>query len=271
MSALNNNLILNQLQDSVLSYLGRNKNISLNGLSKRCSISEPTLRRIKNGQIKTLPTLTTIIDLLCSLNKVDKIPELIEIYKETPIGAFLNEHFSVLASGDYSYEFNQELDESLRDNISYLIFKLSCNTSGVTHTKIKEMFGKHGTDKLEVLEKKNLIKKESDGETYKTAIEAFSLGHEHFVEHFKAVADFIKTGEIGPKKNNLFYNFSESVNEKGMREILQIQRLALKKIAKVLNDKEYTGEIPLFVLSAIDTLDLPQQEEDSAKSKPTLH
>ena len=100
MTMVNNSLILNQLQDSVLNYLNKNKNISLNGLAKRCSISEPTLRRINNGQIKTLPTLTTIVDLLCSLNKVDKIPELIEIYKGSPIGEFLQEHFSVLSSTD---------------------------------------------------------------------------------------------------------------------------------------------------------------------------
>lgn len=269
MSMVNNSLILNQLQDSVHDYLNRNKNISLNGLAKRCSISEPTLRRIKNGQIKTLPTLTTIVDLLCSLNKVDKIPELIELYKETPIGDFLAEHFSVLSSTDLSYEFNQELDDALRDNISYLVFKLSCNTSGVTRKKIQEMFGRLGTDKLDALVGKGLVKLE--GNVYRTAIEGFSLGHETFVDHFKAVADFIKTGEIGPKKNNLFYNFSESVNEKGMREILQIQRTALKKIAKILNDEEFVGDIPLFVLSAIDTLDLPQAEDEQDTKGPTLH
>ncbi len=268
MSMVNNSLILNQLQDSVLTYLSKNKNISLNGLAKRCSISEPTLRRIKNGQIKTLPTLTTIVDLLCSLNKVDKIPELIEIYKGSPIGEFLQEHFSVLSSTELSYEFNQELDEALRDNISYLVFKLSCNSAGVKRVKVQEMFGRLGTDKLDTLVTKGLIKPE--GEVYRAAIEGFSLGHDTFVEHFKAVADFIKTGEIGPKKNNLFYNFSESVNEKGMREILQIQRTALKKIAKILNDDEFIGDIPLFVLSAIDTLDLPQIEEEQDQG-PTLH
>ena len=268
MTMVNNSLILNQLQDSVLNYLNKNKNISLNGLAKRCSISEPTLRRIKNGQIKTLPTLTTIVDLLCSLNKVDKIPELIEIYKGSPIGEFLQEHFSVLSSTDLSYEFNQELDKALRENIYYLVFKLSCNSSGVNRTKIQEMFGRLGTDKLNALVNKGLIKR--DGEVFKSAIEGFSLGHETFVDHFKAVADFIKTGEIGPKKNNLFYNFSESVNEKGMREILQIQRTALKKIAKILNDEEFIGDIQLFVLSAIDTLDLPQTEEEQDQG-PTLH
>lgn len=112
MSTVSSNPILDQLQDSILSYLNRNKNISLNGLAKRCAVSEPTLRRIKNGQIKTLPTLTTIVDLLCSLNKVDKIPALVEIYQGTPIGDFLAEHFSVLASGNFSYEFNQELDDA---------------------------------------------------------------------------------------------------------------------------------------------------------------
>ena len=56
-----------------------------------------------------------------------------------------------------------------------------------------------------------------------------------------------------------------------MREVLQIQRTALKKIAKILNDDEFVGEIPLFVLSAIDTLDLPQSENELDAKGPTIH
>lgn len=97
------------------------------------------------------------------------------------------------------------------------------------------------------------------------------MGHEQFVEHFKAVADFIKTGDLGPKKNNLFYNFSESVNEKGMREILNVQRAALKKVARILNDDQFGGDIPLFVLSAIDTLDLPLTEKNQNDLEAFFH
>ena len=82
----------------------------------------------------------------------------------------------------------------MRENISYLVFKLSCNSSGVKRTKIQEMFGRLGTDKLNALVNKGLIKR--DGEVFKSAIEGFSLGHETFVDHFKAVAGGVEMTDI---------------------------------------------------------------------------
>ena len=264
---MENNLILEQIQTSVRTYLDKNKRISLNGLSKRCAVSEPTLRRIMNGRIKTLPMLSTIVDILCTLHKADSLNELIEIYRGTELGDFLNNNFNVLSESNFNYEFSVELNEALRDDVSYLIFKLAANRSGVTTEKIEKIFGHHGLEKLKHLNNLNLINIEKN--IVKTVVEGFSLSHDQFIPHFKAVADFIKTEQSQVQKKNLFYNFSESVNEQSLKEILSIQKSALKKITKVLNEEQNAGDYPVFVLSAIDTL--ATEDEEKSDSKGLLH
>ncbi|MBT7609836.1 MAG: hypothetical protein HN576_08770 [Bacteriovoracaceae bacterium] len=263
---MENNLILEQLQSNVRSYLDKNKRISLNGLSKRCAVSEPTLRRIMNGKIKTLPMLSTIIDILCTLNKADSVNELITFYEDTPIGEFLSNNYSVLSESNFNYEFSAELNEALRDNVSYLIYKLSANRKGVTAQKIEKLFGHHGMDKLKYLHSLNLVTIKLD--IVRSVTEGFSLSHDQFIPHFKAVSDFIKTEQSQVQKKNLFYNFSESINEQAHKEILSIQKAALKKITKILNDDSNSGDTPIFILSAVDTLDV---EDCGSESQGLLH
>jgi hypothetical protein len=263
---MENNLILNELQTNIRTYLDKNTRVSLNGLSKRCAVSEPTLRRIMNGKIKTLPMLSTIVDILCTLNKADSVNDLISIYDGTPIGDFLTNNYNVLSEANFNYEFSTELNDALRDNVSYLIYKLSANRSGVTSQKVEQIFGHHGMEKLKNLHNLKLIT--INDNIAKSVAEGFSLSHDQFTPHFKAVADFIKTEQSQVQKKNLFYNFSESINEQAQKEILSIQKTALKKITKILNDENNAGEIPLFVLSAIDSLDIEDSENLNGQSNP---
>lgn len=256
---MENNLILDELQTNIRTYLDKNTRISLNGLSKRCAVSEPTLRRIMNGKIKTLPMLSTIVDILCTLNKADSVNDLISIYDGTPIGEFLSNNYNVLSEANFNYEFSAELNNALRDNVSYLIYKLSANRSGVKTQKIEQVFGHHGLEKLKNLHNLKLVT--IDNNVIRSVAEGFSLSHDQFTPHFKAVADFIKTEQSQVQKKNLFYNFSESINEQAQKDILSIQKTALKKITKILNDDNNSGDIPLFVLSAIDTLDVVDSED----------
>ena len=76
----NNHLLITHLQTVIRSYLDQHTRISLNGLSKRCSVSEPTLRRIMNGQVKTAPTLTTVVDILSTIGKESRLSKLIDMY-----------------------------------------------------------------------------------------------------------------------------------------------------------------------------------------------
>ncbi len=256
--------LVTELRKIIQDYLENHQRVSLNGLSKKCQVSEPTLRRIMSGKIKTTPTLSTVVDILCTISKETKVQSLIKLYPGI-IAEALKEGYSLLAEEEVPYQFSPELNEILTDEVRYIIFKLAANTAGVKRAKVRELFGIAGEEKLDELIARDLVYEELRlGERFiRTRIEGFSLGHEVFVSHFKACADFIDTRPQAGKKNNLYYNLSESINECGQREILNLQRQALKKIMQILNDDKYRGDIPVFVLSAIDSLDRPKSDEES--------
>lgn len=258
----NESSVVIELKQIIQSYLDEHQRISLNGFSKKCQVSEPTLRRIMSGKVKTTPTLTTIIDILSTISKENRLPELIELYPGI-IGDTLKQSFGLL-SEETPYEFSTELNELLRDEQSYLIFKLAANSIGVKRNRIKELFGILGEQKLDELISRDLVYEKlvgSDRVAF-SRVEGFSLTHELFINHFKACANYINTSTQQSSRNNLFYNLSESVNESARREILTIQLQALKRIMTILNDDKSRGSLPLFVLSAIDTLE-PHLNEES--------
>ncbi len=240
-------------------YFERYPAISLNALAKKCRISEPTLRRIYSGQIKTLPTETTIVDILSAISKKSGIKELIEAYPG-PIGDYLKLKFGVFDNSGGNYTYSPELSQSLAEPSKYLIYKLAANTRGVSKRKILELLGAHSERHLKELIDSDLLY-ESAG-FYHTKNEGFTLGLDHFVDHFKLTANFIKTApHPGGVKDNLFYNASNSVNAQGREKVLAIARKAMSDIVKVLNDPSYDGNIPLFILSAVDSLDMKRASD----------
>lgn len=240
-------------------YFKRYPHVSLNALAKKCRISEPTLRRLYRGQIKTLPTETTIVDILSVISKKSGIKELIDTYPG-PIANYLKQTFGVFDNCGGNYTYRPELSEALKDPTRYLIYKLAANSRGVSKRKVLELFGAHSEAHLNEMVSSTLLYE--SGGFYHTKSEGFSLGLDHFVDHFKLTANFIKTApHPGGVKDNLFYNASNSVNAHGREKILTIARKAMSEIVKVLNDPNYDGNIPLFILNAVDSLDVKRASD----------
>jgi hypothetical protein len=252
--------LLSALQNALQEYLDEKSTRSLNGLSKRCTVSEPTLRRIHKGQIKTLPTATTILDILTTLTGEKNTAKIAQKYP----GAISDYLESILPQfQDVVTEYDSELNEELKDPIKYIIYKLSSNSSGLKTEKLNELFGRHGIQNADTLVTKNyLFKKEN---TYFSKIKNFTINQENFVNNFKLVADFIKTQNPLSKTSlsTILANYSESVSPEAYKEIVGIQKKALQKIRNIMSDEKSKGHIPLFLLLAIDTLD-PQPAHELA-------
>ena len=168
------------------------------------------------------------------------------------------------------------LSSKLQDPVRYMIYKLAANRAGVTAAKISELFGLFGSQKLEDLINEDLLV--LGGSTYRAAHSNYSLSHEVFTTHFKATADFIKPEKLNtsPQKySQAFVNMSESINLSAYGSILKVQRAALKKIREIMFDPQNKGEIPAFVVTAIDTISTQSAFEietkiTKASSKATL-
>ncbi len=250
--------VIEQLSEILNNYLKTHPNMTLNGLSKKCRVSEPTIRRIAKRQVKTLPTVSTVLDLLTVVSKINDLSELVKFYGGA-VSDFIHQAYPHLES--HSPEYSNTLNQELQNPVKYLIFKLSLNRSGVSEDKVKKLFGDLGIMELKsLIEKKVIIKKQ---DRYFSSVKNFSGSYEDFVEQFKWTSSFIKTGKVIPHGvlNPLFVNGSESISQEAYKEIVKIQKLALKKISQVIANPDSNGPVPVFFLCALDTLDTQAAHE----------
>ena len=244
-----------QLQNILIEYLKKHPNLTTAGISKRCAISEPTLRRIRSGQVKTLPSVTTIVELLVYISKEDSAAKLLARYPG-PLAEYLKDKLVQFESWK-EIKYSKDLSPALKDPIKYLIYKLAAMPDGVSLQRTVELFGNYGENLLKTMSEEELLTIK-DGRFH--ALEkSYSLSHDHFVEHFKTTANFIKPHKhamSAKQYSPIFSNYSNGLSKKAYSEVLKIQRAANKKILAILNDKTCEGSIPTFVLNAVDTIDM---------------
>ena len=244
--------LLEHLQGVLKDYLTSRSHMSLNSLSKKCTVSEPTLRRIAKGQVKTLPNVTTVLDILTYISGERNTYSIAKKY-----GGAIEEFITQMLphAMDRQTDYDVSLNSELKNSTKYLIYKLASNDLGVKHQKIIELFGSQGLMFVDELLKKSYLTKKED--TYFSSTESFTSSHENFVDNFKTVSNFIKTHKEVSRTllNPLFSNYSNSVSPEAYKEIVSLQRRTLKKVRDILSDEKSAGSIPIFHLLAVDTLD----------------
>ncbi len=251
-STVRHQSVLDQLSDIINDYLAANPRVSLNGLSKRCKVSEPTIRRIAKKQVKTVPTVSTILDLLTTIDRNQNVKEVINNHPG-PVAELVREALPHL--DEQEPEYSQALNDQLKDPVKYLIYKLSLNKMGICRDRVRKMFGDHGLRELDALVQLDVINKRAG--RYYSSCKNFTGSFENFVEHFRTCTSFIKPEKVVERQplNPLFVNASESVSVESYREIAKVQRAAFKKISQIIQSDTEKGPIPLLYLCALDTLD----------------
>ena len=246
--------VVDHLRMVVEDYLARRPHLSVNGISKKCNVSEPTLRRIMSGKVKTIPKTTTILDILSYILNTTSVREIVNSYPG-PIAEFLQDAMPFIV--EFDQEYSNIINEELQDPIKYLIYKLAVNTGGVREDKVTQLYGTHGLQLLQDMMEKGFIEQKDAG-VFQAKATSFKSSNDQFVKNFKAVADFIKPNKFRSRKplNPFFVNCSESLSPEAYEKILRIQKKSQKKIREVLVEGESKGSIPFFYLCAIDTLDL---------------
>lgn len=251
--------LLSQLRQIILDYLALRPHLSVNAVSKKTGVSEPTLRRIVSQKIKTEPQISTVLDLLTYVSGVTSVRELVKIYAG-PVADYINESVPFLDEMDKDY--SNQINEELKNPIKYLIYKLALNASGVSEEKIIQLYGNHGFQLLNEMIECGLLHRDQQ-RVCRTVAQSFSSSYEDFVRNFKLVADFIKPykSQSRQKLNPLFVNFSESISPQAYEELSKLQKKTLKKMREILSREESKGSLPSFFLCALDTMDLKSAYE----------
>ncbi|OUR95502.1 hypothetical protein A9Q84_16855 [Halobacteriovorax marinus] len=239
-----------ELSYLISEYLERTPNLSINALALRMGIAETTLRRIRGGNSKRLPNSENLLKIVFYIFNTHDL----YIVRDS-LPKALSEHFICvyLLTGTGQNNPITQIDDSVLDNqISYLILKLAANNSGVTRDEVLRLFGQVGINSTDKLFSADILV-ENNG-IIKTKVSTFRLPDQSFIKNFKSVADFIKIDpdkRIGP---NLYHNLSESLNLEGLVRIQTIQKKAVQEITNILNEEKFKGELPVFSLIAVDTL-----------------
>lgn len=255
--------VVDHLQLVITDFLAKKPHLSINAISKKCNVSEPTLRRIMAKKVKTLPMVTTLLDILTYLANTSSIREIVRRYPG-PIATFLTDAMPFLV--EFDQEYSNALNQELKNPIKYLIYKLAINHSGVTEQKISELYGNHGLQKLAELSEAGFIYKDIHN-VIRAKAKSFSSSDGDFVRNFKVVADFIKPEKHKNRRplNPSYVNCSDSLTVEAYEKIVRLQRSTQRKIRQILADPTSKGAIPTFYIAAIDTLDIKsafELEED---------
>lgn len=257
---------LNQLEQVISTFLSRHNNLSVNGLSKKCGVSESTLRRINSRKAKRLPSLTIVLNILSYISKKTNVEEISNFFGG-PLKAFLKEHLNTHESTEF-LDVKVDLSSKLNDPVKYLIYKVAANHNGITKEQILELYGLRGLSFAKKLLDDQLL--EFSKGTYTAIYKNYMICGDSFKDNFKATADLIKPEKLGSapaKYSQVFYNMSESVNIEAYATILKIQRDAIKRVRRVLKSHQSQGDIDVFCIGAVDSLSLDSAYETHTKLK----
>jgi hypothetical protein len=239
--------VLVELQQLINDFLEKNPRLSINAMSKRCSVSEPTLRRIAKGKVRTLPNVTTIVDILSYIYKTNSLKELV-LANPGAISGFLKEQFPAVKDLTSDTKFSEKLNKSIADSTSFVIYNLACSERGTCEEEVLNLFGHLGMHRLEELILDEVIQQK--GDRFFAIHSTWSSGPEMSAKHIKTLADFIKPSKI--KENSMhtpiFANFTGSITKEAYEKIIRVNRAAYRKTVEILHAEESSGDIPVFFL-----------------------
>jgi hypothetical protein len=239
-----------ELQRILNNYSSANPRLSLNHLSKKCGVPEPSLRRMAQGKAKTAPSIGNIVSLLSYVQKKNHFRDLIEI-NQGELRRHLETHFSFWGTEDLKQTDRKQFErlaKLLKDKKNYHFLRLAQTKNGLS-CKVAERIFSADMGKVAA----NLIEagfvKEIDG-IYHAIKKNQRMPEQQFIENFKSTADRIRL-DVNDGQN-FYTSLVENINEEAYQRILGLLRDANAEIRQILADENSRGDIPAFYLGAFD-------------------
>lgn len=242
--------LIASLQNLVAAYLAKNPSLTINALASRCNVPVTTLRRLTSGQQKNEIAPHSVLNLVSYILREKNLVTLLTKL-EPSVAEFLKKHFGNFIFSSESRVYSSNLNEELKDQTRYLIYKLAANHNGTDLMTIVDNFGSHGKKKADELMSKNLLV-EREGRLH-AAEKNFSLDITVAASHLPGLVGFYKPHTMAEGKNT-FFSMSESLSEEAIQEIKQLQRECVKKMSAIMNDEKNFGDIPYFTINLAETM-----------------
>ncbi len=242
--------LISSLQSLIASYLEKNPSLTLNAFAARSQVPVTTLRRLMSGQQKNEIAPHSVLNLVSYVYREKNLSVLIE-KTETVIAEFLRKHFGAFIFASEKRVYSLDLNQELRDETKYLIYKLAANHNGTDIMTIIENFGTLGKKKAEEMLSKGLLVE--GGARLHAKEKNFSLDLTVAASHLGALVDFYKPAAMA-EGTSTFVSMSESLSLEAIQEIRKVQCEAVLKIHALMNDQKNFGEIPYFTINLAETM-----------------
>jgi transcriptional regulator with XRE-family HTH domain len=239
-----------QIRVQIDSYLKRNKHASLNSLAKKSGVGATTIRRIQSSSIKNAPSPHTVLNIMSALTNETNLEKLISMM-DGEVGEYLDDAFSLYTQTAKEHSYKTELNQALTDGLTYLIYKMTANRTGVSKLVVVEEFGKQGLKRLEKLLGQGFIIREDD--QFHATEKNFSVDYKIASEHLPELVKLYRPQELNLDRN-LFYTLSETISEEGIKKVKEIQKECVEKIYQIFKSPYYEGEHHYFTLNLSDTI-----------------
>lgn len=242
--------LIQSLQAMIGLYMEKNPSLTLNALASRSNVPVTTLRRLMSGQQKNEIAPHSVLNLVSYILREKNLNNLLTKV-EASIAEFLRKHFGNFIFASESRVYSLDLNEELKDQTKYLIYKLAANHNGTDLMTIVENFGSHGKKKADEMVKKGLLIEERQRLHAKE--KNFSIDLTIAADHLPHLVGFYKPATVAEGKNT-FFSMSESLTYEAIQEIKALQRKCVMEMNAIMNKKENLGDIPYFTINLAETL-----------------
>ncbi len=241
---------ISSLRVLVQDFLARHPRVTVQALAQRAQVPVTSLRRLMQEESKSEVAPHTALNLCAYICREKRVGELMKLLPPV-LAEFLQKHFGgFVFEGSEKRVYSVDLNEALKDRMSYFIYKLAANSAGTSWMEVTELFGSTGKRKAEDMLKQELIK-EVDGRL-SARDRDFSLDLQVASSHLPELVKFYRPESVG-RGLNLMYSLSESLNEDAIKKIKDVQREAVKATHAIMQDAANHGDVPYFTLNLCET------------------
>lgn len=167
--------------------------------------------------------------------------------QETPLKEAIKNTMKVIYSSSHGREEFEMMDQADAINFeSFCILVLAHDHRGVPKNDIIEMLGAPSIDTIDYLVERKKIKINSDNKvtlTRKVFMDVTTDIRNWQIQNF--ISRFVKRTNHG-KERQYSHLYVSRLNSKGLEKVIQANENFHEIIAKIMNNEELSGEIPVF-------------------------
>lgn len=217
-------------------------------ISEKTNISKKTLQRIVKDETK--PNQQSVMRFYEYFFKVAQ-PDSLSIQH-----SWIKDYFLKVLTGHYG-KLNDVLEKKLESDVIFRKIYIRLSMHSLSKSYISKLFGNYGLNILLDMEKMNLLES-TDNEWFRlkddVSIAKSPTALKEMVIELNQ--DFVTVDNLSEvNKNSVFY-FCENISDSAYQTILEASEELKKTIRKILISQDSRGDIPFFLTTSVDKMDV---------------